>query len=237
MPGIDVQKTVEPRSCSSSIRSSRLCLATETRTHSATVQWWPQGRGGHVHRDLGASRGRIWTDTYVKHRQNDHHHRRLLDRDSFGRPLPLGKDGDLIALPQYMIRTRGRDTVRVTKVKGHAEDVDVQQGRVRLLDQQGHADTAADLGRRHQSEVLIDARRRLLKVRGYCILLCLICIGLWLLLLGFLLNVTGGAVLLLIGIRVVSLKLASLLLGSMLILPLSLVLLVSWVGHGFNFMG
>ena len=37
-PGIDMQKTVEPRSCSSSIRSSRLCLATETCTHSATVQ-------------------------------------------------------------------------------------------------------------------------------------------------------------------------------------------------------
>ena len=68
------------------------------------------------------------------------------------------------------------------------------------------------------------------------ILFCLICIGLWLLLLGFLLNVTGGAVLLLVGISVVSLKLASLLSGSMLILPLSLVLLVSWVGHGFNFM-
>ena len=33
--------------------------------------------------------------------------------------LPLVKDGDLIALVQYMIRTRGRDTVRVTKVKGH----------------------------------------------------------------------------------------------------------------------
>ena len=42
-------------------------------------------------------------------------------------------------------------------------------GRVRLLDQQGNAeaDTAADLGRRRQSEVLVDARRRLLKVRGY----------------------------------------------------------------------
>ena len=79
------------------------------------------------------------------------------------------KDGDLIALAQCMIRTRGRETVRVTEVKGHAEDVDVQQGRVRLLDQQenAEADTAADLGRRHQSEVLIDARRRLLKVRGY----------------------------------------------------------------------
>ena len=37
-----------------------------------------------------------------------------------------------------------------------------------LLDQVGNAeaDTAADLGRRHQSEVLIDARRRLLKARS-----------------------------------------------------------------------
>ena len=94
---------------------------------------------------------------------------RLLDRGSFVRPLPLVKDGDLIALAQFLVRTRGRDTVRVTKVKGHAEVVDVQQGRVWLLDQQGNAeaDTAADLGRRHQSEVLIEARRRLLKVRGY----------------------------------------------------------------------
>ena len=30
------------------------------------------------------------------------------------------------------------------------------------------ADTAADLGRRHQSEVFIDARRRLLRARSYC---------------------------------------------------------------------
>ena len=65
------------------------------------------------------------------------------------------KDGDLVALVQYMIRTRGRETVRVTKVKGHAKDDDVQQGWVRLLDQQGNveADIAADLGRRHQSEI------------------------------------------------------------------------------------
>ena len=77
----------------------------------------------------------------------------------------LVMDGDLVALVQYMIRTRGRETVRVTKGKGHAENVDVQQGRVRLEDQLGNAeaDTAADLGRLHQSEVLIDVRRRLLK--------------------------------------------------------------------------
>ena len=38
MPGIDVQRTVEPRSCRSLIRSRCLSLATETGTHSATVQ-------------------------------------------------------------------------------------------------------------------------------------------------------------------------------------------------------
>ena len=83
---------------------------------------------------------------------------RLLDADCLPKPLPLVKDGDLVALVQYMIRTRGRDTVRVTKVKGHAKDGDVQHGRVRLTDQLGNieADIAADLGRRHQSEVLID---------------------------------------------------------------------------------
>ena len=65
-----------------------------------------------------------------------------------------------------MIRTRGRDAVRVTKVKGHAKDCDVQHGHVRLADQKGNGepDIAADLGRRHQTEVLIHARRRLLVI-------------------------------------------------------------------------
>ena len=38
------------------------------------------------------------------------------------KPLLLVEDGDLVALVQYMIRTRGRDAVRVTENKGHAED-------------------------------------------------------------------------------------------------------------------
>ena len=94
---------------------------------------------------------------------------RLVDRDCSAEPLPLVKDGDLVALAQYMIRTRGRETVRVTKVKEHTDDSDVQQGRVRLEDKLGNAeaDAAADLGRRHQSELLIDARRRLLQVRNH----------------------------------------------------------------------
>ena len=52
---------------------------------------------------------------------------------------------------------------------GHAKDVDVQQGGVRLVDQRGNAeaDAAADLGRRHQSEMLINARRRLLEARSH----------------------------------------------------------------------
>ena len=94
---------------------------------------------------------------------------RLLDNDCLAKPLSLVKDGDLVALVQHMIRTRGRDTVRVTKVKGHANDDDVQHGRVRLLDRLGNveADIAADLGRRHQTELLIDAGRKLLQARSY----------------------------------------------------------------------
>ena len=37
---------------------------------------------------------------------------RLLDRDCLAKLLPLVKDGDLVALAQYMIRTRARQTVR-----------------------------------------------------------------------------------------------------------------------------
>ena len=94
---------------------------------------------------------------------------RLLDKDCLVKPLPLVKDGDLVALVQYMIRNGGRETVWVTKVKGHATDEDVEHGRFRLADKVGNAeaDTAADLGRRHQSEVLIDVRRRFLQACSY----------------------------------------------------------------------
>ena len=99
---------------------------------------------------------------------------RLLEQGCLAKPLPLIKDGDLVAIAQYMIRTRGRDTVRVTKVKGHATDSDVELGRVRLEDKLGNAeaDTAADLGKRHQSELLMDAGRVLLDARNHCYPLC-----------------------------------------------------------------
>ena len=79
--------------------------------------------------------------------------------------MPLVKDGDLVALAQYMIRTRGRQTVTLTKVTGHATDADVEQGRVRLVDKLGNAKagTAADVGWRHQTELIMDVRRSLLE--------------------------------------------------------------------------
>ena len=43
---------------------------------------------------------------------------RLRDRDSLVKPLPLVKDGDLIALVQYMIRTRGRETFVSLRLRG-----------------------------------------------------------------------------------------------------------------------
>ena len=96
---------------------------------------------------------------------------RLLDRGCSVKPRPLVKDGDLVALVQSVIQARGRDTVRVTKAKGHATDEDVEHGRMRLADKVGNAeaeaDAAADLGRRHQSELLMDARQRLLNVRSH----------------------------------------------------------------------
>ena len=91
----------------------------------------------------------------------------LLDSDCLSKPFLLVKDGDLIALARYMIRTGGQGTVRVTKVKEHAEDVDVRQGRVRLLDKQGNSE-AADLGllkaRRHWYPIMLDLHRFMIAV-------------------------------------------------------------------------
>ena len=178
------------------------------------------------------------------HLGNDNHNvawsiGRLLDHDSLVNPLPLVKEGDLIALVQYMIRTWGRETVRVAKVK--AEDVDVQQGRVRLVDQQGNAeaDTAAHFGRRHQSEVLVDARRRLLTARShwYPSMLDLHRFMIAIARVSVNHDGRGGTALIpLFGIRGVGQKLVSLLLGLMWILHLFLALLASWVVPGFRLM-
>ena len=65
-------------------------------------------------------------------------------------------------------RLRGLDTVRVTKVKGHADEAMVGDGRVRELDRVGNnaADDAADFGRRRVPVAVIDARRNFAGVCG-----------------------------------------------------------------------
>ena len=45
-----------------------------------------------------------------------------LDGNVGSRPPELVKDGDLILLIGRMLRLRGLDTVRITKVKGHADE-------------------------------------------------------------------------------------------------------------------
>ena len=63
--------------------------------------------------------------------------------------LSLSRNGDLLLLIGRMLRLRGLDTVRVTKVKGHADEGMVLNGRVREVDRFGNnaADEAADFGR------------------------------------------------------------------------------------------
>ena len=93
---------------------------------------------------------------------------RLLDDCSFATPLELVTDGDLLILIRRMIDLRGRGTVRVTEVKGHADEDMVFHGRVRELDRLGNdaADEAADFGRRRVGPAIIDARRNLSGVCG-----------------------------------------------------------------------
>ena len=84
-------------------------------------------------------------------------------------PLPLVKDGDLLATIHSMLCLRGFDTVQVSKVKGHATQAMVDNGDVRLDDLVGNegADKAADLGRLRQQDDDITARRDLLRARRY----------------------------------------------------------------------
>ena len=67
-----------------------------------------------------------------------------------------------------MLHLRGLDTVRITKVKSHADEGMVLDGRVREVDRSGNdaADEAADFGRRRVGNAVIDARRNLSGVCG-----------------------------------------------------------------------
>ena len=85
----------------------------------------------------------------------------LLSAKWRGRPFPLVKDGDLLQYLADILHRRGRSTVRVCKVKGHATEGMVARQQVRREDLVGNnlADEAADLGRRRQSDRTCDARR------------------------------------------------------------------------------
>ena len=85
------------------------------------------------------------------------------------------KDGDLLATIHSMLCLRGFDTVKVSKVKGHATRAMVASGDVRLEDLVGNdgADAAADSGRLRQHDDVITARRNLLRVRRLWTLSCL----------------------------------------------------------------
>ena len=58
-------------------------------------------------------------------------------------------------------------TVKVSEVKGHADEFMVDDGSVRQGDLIGNdgADTAADLGRLRQQDGIINARRALIRAR------------------------------------------------------------------------
>ena len=68
-----------------------------------------------------------------------------------------------------MLCLRGIDTVKVSKVKGHATRAMVDNSDVRIEDLVGSngADAAADLGRLRQQDDVITARRDLLRIRRY----------------------------------------------------------------------
>ena len=83
-------------------------------------------------------------------------------------PFELVNDGDLLFLIERMLCLRGLATVRVSKVKGNADDGMVLEGRVREVDKLGNdaADEAADFGRRRIGHAVIDARRNLSGICG-----------------------------------------------------------------------
>ena len=101
---------------------------------------------------------------------------RLLDGGHGTVPFELVKDGDLLLLIERMLHLRGLDTVRITEVKGHAEESMVLSGQVREVDRLGNkaADEAADFGRRRVGHAVSDARRNLSGVCGRWYLLFLI---------------------------------------------------------------
>ena len=98
----------------------------------------------------------------------DRHVGRLLDGCRGPIPFELVNDGDLLLLIERMLHRRGLDTVRISKVRGHADEVMVLHDRVREDDRIGNnaSDEAADFGRRRVGPAVVDARRNLSGVCG-----------------------------------------------------------------------
>ena len=92
------------------------------------------------------------------------HVSRILDGRVACRPFKLTFDGDLFIVTERMIQQRGVRSVKISKVRGHADDDMVAVGRSRVEDKIGNdfADRAADFGRRRVPDLVIDVRRRFL---------------------------------------------------------------------------
>ena len=58
---------------------------------------------------------------------------RLLDGKTASRPAELVKDGDLVLFIERMLRLRELDTVRISKVQGHADEALVRAGGLVIL--------------------------------------------------------------------------------------------------------
>ena len=92
------------------------------------------------------------------------HVSRIWDGRVAYRPFQLTFDGDLLIVIERMIQQRGVQSVKISKVKGHADDDMVAVGRVRVEERVGNdlTDRAADVGRRRVSDFVMDVRRRFL---------------------------------------------------------------------------
>ena len=66
------------------------------------------------------------------------HVSRILDGRVACRPFELTSGGDLLTVVEKMILRRGIRSVRISKVKGHADDDMVAVGRVRVEDRVGN---------------------------------------------------------------------------------------------------
>ena len=93
---------------------------------------------------------------------------KITDGSEWSKPLPQHKDGELISCVQGIWDERGRSTLKVAEVKGHATDEMVGDCRVRQEDKEGDtvADRVADIGHRRQLQYVSEARRRHKNVRN-----------------------------------------------------------------------